>query len=414
MNKINRYIFCELFIVFVIAIMATTSALFLDKLLYLTEVIISRGVSFYNVAKMITYIAPAFLVLTIPIGVLIASVVTFSRFSADSEITALKAGGISLYQLLVPVMALSFLAYILAEFMMIYGLPNGNQAFRELLFKILRTQANYEIKPKLFNDDFKNMVIYVDEKDENSPLMKGIFISETTEDGEYRIINAKEGTLIANKKAFVIQMNLTDGTIHRLGKDKKNYHTLKFKRYILEMEIPKPDDISGKLLRGNRELSISKLKEKIEKHKKDGISVSSELVELHKKFSIPFAALIFGLIGAPLGVKCSRTGKSGSFTISLSVIVFYYILLLFGESLGDTGKLHPFLAMWFPNFVVIIIAGYLVYKTANELPFKYWQFALDKIVELYYYLKPFLFSDIKLKKNRFSIFISCCYTVLTT
>jgi len=401
MNKINRYIFCELFLVFVIAILATTGALFLDKLLYLTEVIINKGVSFYNVTKMILYIAPAFLVLTIPTGVLIASVVTFSRISTDSEITALKAGGISLYQLLVPVMALSLFAYILTGFMMIYGLPNGNQAFRELLFRILRTQANYEIKSKLFNNDFKNMIIYVDEKDENSPLMKGIFISETTKEGENRIINAEKGTLLSDKNAFVVQMKLTNGTIHRLGKDKKNYHTLKFKRYILEMEIPKPEEIGGNLLRGNRELSISKLKEKIEKHKKEGITVNNELVELHKKFSIPFAALIFGLIGAPLGVKCSRSGKSGSFTMSLFVIVFYYILLLFGESLGDTGKLHPFLAMWLPNFVVIIIAVYLVYKTANELPFKYWQYTLDKLMESYYYLKRFLISDIGLKKSLF-------------
>jgi purine-cytosine permease-like protein len=100
-------------------------------------------------------------------------------------------------------------------------------------------------------------------------------------------------------------------------------------------------------------------------------------------------------------VKCSRSGKSGSFTISLFVIVFYYILLLFGESLGDTGNLHPFLAMWLPNFVVIIIAGYLVYKTANEFPFKYWQYALDKFVDSYYYVKRFLISDIRLKKSLF-------------
>ena len=401
MSKINRYILSELFIVLVIATGAATGALFLDKLLYLTEIIINKGVSFKNVTKMIIFIAPAFLVLTIPMGVLISSVVAFNRFSADSEIIALKAGGISLYQLLVPVMILSVIAFILTELVMIYGLPNGNQAFRELLFHILRTQAKYEIKSKLFNNDFKNMVIYVNEKDENSSLMKGIFISETTKEGESRIINAERGTLTSDKKAFIVQMSLQDGTIHRIGKDKKNYQTLRFKKYVLEMEIPKAEEISGKLLRGNRELSISKLKEKIEKHKKDGVPINNELVELHKKFSIPFAALIFGLIGAPLGVKCSRSGKSGSFTISLLVIVLYYILLLFGESLGDTGKLHPFLAMWIPNFAVMITAGYLVYKTANELPFKYWSFLLDKFVEMFSYVKRFLFSDIKLQKNSF-------------
>lgn len=400
MTKINRYIFSELFVVFVISIIAMTGALFLDKLLFLTGIIINKGVSFFNVAKMIVFIAPAFLVLTIPTGVLIASVVTFNRLSADSEITALKAGGVSFYQMLVPVMYLSVMAYILTGIMMVYGLPNGNQAFRELLFQILRTQAKYEIKSKLFNNDFKNMVLYVEEKDLDSPKMKGIFISETTKDGENRIITAREGAFLSDKKTFVMQMRLSDGAIHRIGKDKKNYHTLKFERYVLEMEIPKPEDIGGKLLRGNRELSISKLNEKIAQFKKEGIPFSTELVELHKKFSIPFTALLLGLIGAPLGIKSSRSGKSGSFTISLFVIVLYYIMLLTGESLGSSGKVHPFLSMWFPNFILIAFAVYLVYKTANELPFTYWQYFSDKFAELFYHIKRIVLSDIKIQKNR--------------
>lgn len=401
MNKVQRYILKELFIVLIIAVGALTGALFLDKLLYLTEIIVNKGVPFKTVAKMITYIAPAFLVLTVPMGVLMASVVTFSRLSADSEIIALKAGGFSFSQLLVPVMFLSILTYILNSLLMIYALPWGNQSFRELLFDILRSQAKYEIKSKLFNNDFKNMIIYINEKDMNNSLMKGIFISETIKNGENRIINATEGILISDKKSFVVQLKLKDGTIHRIGKDKKNYRTIKFDQYNLEMKIPGPEGISGKLLRGNRELSISKLKEKIARLKKTGKSFNNELVELNKKFSLPFTCLILGFIGAPLGIKWSRSEKSGSFAISLVVIVFYYILLLTGESLGDSGNLHPFLAMWTPNFIIFIVACYLVYKIANELPFKYWQYTLEKLFVFAQYMKRILFTDISFQKNNF-------------
>lgn len=401
MSQIQRYIFKELFVVLIIAVGALTGALFLDKLLYLTEIIVNKGVPFKTVGKMIIYIAPAFLVLTVPMGVLIAAVVTFSRLSADSEIVALKAGGFSFCQLLAPVMFLSILAYIASSLLIIYALPWGNQSFRELLFNILRSQAKYEIKSKLFNNDFQNMVIYIDEKDTNSPLMKGIFISETLKNGDNRIINATEGILLSDKKSFVVHLRLKDGTIHRTGKDKKNYRTLKFGQYNLEMKIPGQDGISGKLLRGNRELSITKLKEKIARLKKTGQSFNNELVELHKKFSLPFTCLILGFIGAPLGIKWSRSAKSGSFAISLVVIVLYYILLLTGESLGDSGILHPFLAMWTPNFIIFAFACYLVYKTAYELPFKYWQYILDNLLVFAQYMKRILFADISFQKDNF-------------
>jgi lipopolysaccharide export system permease protein len=379
MKIINKYIFKELFIVLVIGTVTLTGSLFLAKLLNLTEIMVSKGVSFVNVAKMIIYIVPAILILTIPMSVMVSTVVTFNRISADSEVTALKAGGFSFYQLLAPVMVLSVFTYIIVELLMIYALPIGNQAFRNLFFNILNTEASYEIKPKLFNDDFKDMVIFVNEKEINNPVMKGIFIYENTKNEERRIINAKEGTIFSDKKSSIIQVRLKNGTIHRVGKNKKKYNILKFEKYSLEIKIPSLADFGGKALRKSRELSHSELKEKIAQQKKEGLPFHADLVELHKKNSLPFTCLIFGFIGAPLGIKCSRSGKSGSVAASVFVIVIYYIMLLTGQSLGDTGKIEPFLAMWIPNVVIALIAAYLIYKTANELPFKYSQIIFDKI-----------------------------------
>ena len=387
MNKINKYIFKELFIVLGIGTVALTGSLFLERLLSLTGVMVNKGVSFLNVAKMVFYIAPAILILTIPMSVMVSSVVTFSRMSSDSEITALKAGGFSFYQLLVPVMVLSVLTYIFVELLMIFALPMGNQAFRNLLFNILNTQAKYEIKSKLFNDDFKNMVIYVNEKETSNSVMKGIFIHENAKNEESRIINAKEGAFFSDNKSFVMQIRLKNGTIHRVGKNKKKYNMLKFEQYNVEIKIPRLDEFSGKALLKSRELSYSKLKEKIAKRKKKGLPFYSDLVELHKKNSLPFTCLIFGFIGAPLGIKCNRSGKSGSLAASIFVIAFYYIMLLTGQTLGGAGKLEPFIAMWIPNIVIAVIAGYLIYKTANELPFKYSQFISDKILRIIYNIK---------------------------
>ncbi|MFQ5716916.1 MAG: LptF/LptG family permease, partial [Nitrospinales bacterium] len=97
----------------------------------------------------------------------------------------------------------------------------------------------------------------------------------------------------------------------------------------------------------------------------------NEEVELSKRYSIPFTCLLFGLIGAPLGIKSSRSGKSGGFAISIGVVLLYYIGLISTQNLGSIGEIDSFISVWIPNFIAMAAGGYLVFKTHKEIPFKF-------------------------------------------
>ena len=194
-------------------------------------------------------------------------------------------------------------------------------------------------------------------------------------------------------------MKLNNGTIHKLSKDRGNYQTLNFDRYDITLTLPETEKLERKALAGNKELSLTKIKEKIQNLKKNGLPTAGAEVEISKKFSLPFACLLFAFIGAPLGVKSSRSGKSGSFGITTLVILLYYIALIMTQNLGRIGKLDSYLSVWIPNIILLVLVIYSSYKMQKEKPF----IALDKIIDLFSTIYDFSIrifkKDIKSKRR---------------
>ena len=369
LKTIDRYILSELLKTFFISLGALTMLLFLDKFLFLAEMIINRGVSVLEVVRIMTYISPAFLALTIPMSVLIASVVTWNQFSAYNEWVAMKACNMSFLRLMKSVMIFSVFGYLLANIVMFYALPWGNLSYKKLIYDIIQNRATLDIKPNVFNRDFKNLVLFTRDKKADSTL-KHIFIADTTSPETPKIITADEGLIIPNPKILKIQLKLNYGTIHELGKSKSNYQTLNFDRYDLNLKLPDTERLQQEALVGNRELSFTQIRQKIAELKKNGQDTFSPEVELSKKFSIPFTCLLFGLLGAPLGLHSSRSGKSGSFAISIIVILVYYIALISTQNLGKIGKINSYFSVWIPNLVLLTGVIYMAYKMQMEKPFK--------------------------------------------
>lgn len=369
MQTIDRYIIKEMLKIFTLSVGALTAILFLDKILFLTELIINKGVDFVGVMRMMVYISPAFLALTIPMSVLVASVVVFSQLSADSELIAMRASGCSFTRLMRPVLFFSFIAYALTNFIMFQALPWGNLSFKKIIYDIVQNRAHFEIKTNVFNKDFDKLVLFVREKASENDL-RHIFIADTTASESAKIILAEEGTIVSDPALFKIQLKLKNGTIHDLSEKRRHYQILNFDRYELTLDIPTTQDLQKRALKGNRELSFSELLEKINRLKKEGQRTFNEEVELSKKFSIPFTCLFFAFIGAPLGIGSSRSGKSGSFTVSIVVILLYYVALISTQNLGSLGKINSLFSVWIPNVIGVIAATYLVVKTHKEIPFK--------------------------------------------
>lgn len=363
------YILKEILPIFFIGMMVFTIILLMDKILKLIEMIVTRGVSLSDILMLLLFLSPSFLIFTIPMSVLLSTLISFGRLSGDSEITAFKASGLSLYQLFLPVLVFSIAAYLLTTLCVFYGLPWGNHGFRTTLYKIAQSKADIEIKERVFNDVFDGLVVYVEKVPIQAKKMEGILIYDERDQGKINTIFAREGLLSSNPKSQEVILRLFDGDIHRFDSRTDVYQKIKFDAYDLKLELAKAFSAMGKKLR-DHELSIDDIKEKIEKKKGAGQDSTPQEVELHKRYAIPFACIVFCLIGVPLGIQPRRSGRSFGFVFSILLLLAYYISLMGSEILALKGTIPPYLAGWAPNAIFGAFGIYLLTKTARESPFK--------------------------------------------
>jgi len=363
------YILKEILPVFFIGLMVFTIILLMDKILKLIELIVTRGGNISNVLMLIAFISPSFLVFTIPTALLLGTLITFGRLSGDSEITAFKASGTSLYQLFLPISVFSILACLVTSLLVFYGLPWGNRGFKATLYLLATTKADIEIKERVFNDMFDGLVVYVDKVPIEGKRLEGILIYDERDKNKLNTVFAKEGFIINNPKAQEVILTLRKGDIHRYDPKGNLFQKVQFDSYDLKLELAKAFSLIWNKLR-DYEMSIDEIKEKMETLKKQGADVTRQKIELHKRYSIPFVCIVFGLIGVPLGIQPRRSGKSYGFVFSILILLAYYISLIFFEGLGTRKAISPFLAGWAPNFIFGTLGIYLLIKATRESPFK--------------------------------------------
>ena len=363
------YILKETLPIFLIGLLTFTVILLMDKILKLIELIVNRGVSLSQILMLLLFISPSFLIFTIPMAFLLGTLLSFGRLSGDSEITAFKASGMSLYQLFLPISILSICAYLLTTFLVFYGLPWGNRGFMATLYLIAQSKADIEIKERVFNDVFDGLVVYVDQVPIQGKRMEGVLIYDERDKEKVNTIFAKEGFLVSNPKSQEIVLRLLNGDIHRFEPKTNVYQKMQFNTYDLRLELGKTFATAGKKLK-DHEMSINQIKEKIAKGKEIGEDITPQEVELHKRYSIPFACIVFGLLGVPLGIQPRRSARSYGFVLSIFIILAYYISLTVSEILAVRKTIPPFLAGWTPNFIFTALGIYLLVKAANESPSK--------------------------------------------
>ena len=333
----------------------------------LIELVVGRGVHLADIGMLFIYIIPSFLTMTIPMSFLLALLLAFGRLSSDGEVTAMKASGVSLYQMLIPVTVLSILAYIMTFYLFIYALPWGNESFRVKVFDIASARASAAIKEGVFNDDFEGIVLYVEKFENAGERMQGIMIYDQREKEGYTIF-AGDGSIVSDPEAMTVTMYLKNGEIHQVGK-RLSYDRVAFSTYDMRLNFKgAASGKKGKVSKGDREMTLAELREKVSELKARGENYGPYDVEIYKKFAIPFACIVFGLIGAPLGIQSKRSGRAWGFSLSLAIFLAYYISLTGGESLGDKGVIPPLLAMWGANIIFSILGIYLIVMVGKERP----------------------------------------------
>jgi len=367
--RIHRYLLKETASPMLLGLVVFTFVLLLGRLLKLVEMVINKGVPLLDIVRLFFSMLPTFLVLTIPLAFLLGVMLGFGRLSADREVLALKASGVSLYQMVRPVLLLSLPACLLTAALTLYLRPVSETFFRQQLFDIATSRASIGLQPQVFNDDFDNLVLYANHIDENSGVMKQVFISDERDSSAPAIIVAQKGRLLSDSRSQKLLMRLEDGTIHRQPQDdtddEETYQVLQFKNYDVNLDLEQQTTTAKKRRRRIKELSLAELRRTLAAATPE--KRQELLAELHTRLVLPAAPLLFALLGVPLGIQPHRSGRGGSFALALGVFLCYYLLLSFADTLVADGG-WPAATLWAPNLLFLLSGLYLLYRSAVERP----------------------------------------------
>jgi lipopolysaccharide export system permease protein len=364
---ISRYIFREIALPFFLILFVLTFVLLMGKILQIMDLMVNKGISVVDILHLVMLIMPSFLMFTIPIALLVSILIAMGTFSADNEITALKAAGVSLLQIYYPVAVASLLTFICTIVIGYYLVPHSNFATKKLLFELATQNASIGIKEKVFNSDFKDLLVYADKIPANGEYMEGVIISDKRSTEEQNTIIARKAFLVADTKRMIVKLRLENGSIHTVSPDLKNNRKVDFRIYDLILDLSTTLATYSEEYKSSTEMTMTELLERMKKPGLDGSAIRELAIEVHKKFSIPLSCIFFGLLALPLGITSHRAVKSRGFAVGIIIVAAYYLLRIGGEALAETGKLSPAVGVWTPNVIFAIIGVLLFYFAYREL-----------------------------------------------
>jgi LPS export ABC transporter permease LptF/LPS export ABC transporter permease LptG len=380
---LDRYIFKELLAPFLLGVFVFTFVMLANVIIQLTDMFISRGVALRTVLMLLLLSSVYILVMTIPMSVLLAVLVAFNRLSSDSEITAMRASGVSIHRMMPPVLVFATLTYILTSFVYIQLLPVTNQRLREIKFEIFRRQASIGITPHVFNTDFNDVVMYVNDVDHKTGLMQGVFIADNRNVKQPLVIVAEHAQEYKIEQSNMLNLRLKNGCTHELyADDHRRYSMTPFSTMDLGLSEFRFD--AATIIKSEREMTIRELLDKAEERDSAGRSNARQWVEIWKKTALPFACFVFAFIAVPLGMTSRRGGKSAAFATSIGLILIYYIFLTAGTGLAEDGKIHPFPATWFANFFLVGLGVFFYLKVSLGFEIYIWNSIKEKLLDWYY------------------------------
>jgi len=324
----------------------------------LFDLLIGKQVPIPTVLMIFVYSLPFIVALTVPMGVLVATIATFGRMSGDSEILAIRALGINPISLMKAFLFGSFIVTIGMSLFNIYILPEANFRLKKLLIEVSRTRPTLRLYQERFNDISQGYTLWADSINHSESKLKGVKIYEELSGESPRIIYANEGKMRVSEDSLTLY--LRDGEFHQFDPGHPlNYRIMEFNNYILS--IPLGGGKGGTIMRSAREMDLKQLLA----HARKSQTTRRKwryLLEAHKKFSIPFASIVFVMLGAPLGIRVRKGGLGNGITLSFFLFMVYYIMLVGGEEICERGTLYPSLSMWTPNIVLGLLGVFLSYK----------------------------------------------------
>ena len=340
---LDRYIFSELLSPFSLSLGALCFVVFTNKLLSLVELLVSKGVGLVAVLQVFAHLMPSFLVLTLPIAGIIASITAFGRLSFDKELVAMQAAGLSLMRLARPVLLFALLVFGLTLWLAQWGQPWSSINLKKVALNLLRDQLVLALERGTFSEPIPKMMIYVPDGDPGQTTT-GIFVSDERNADDPRIIVAQQYEVLMDASTNQVALRLQHGVIHSRPDQTDQYEQASFASYDLKLSLNQ-SAYSATEERPSYDAIIAQL---TQSQWRDP-SALRRLMEYYKDLAFPTASLVFCLLGVPVGIVSKRSGRMGGFAVGVLVVIVYYILNVACEFLVTTAHLSPFAGAWIPN-----------------------------------------------------------------
>jgi len=363
---IDRYIVREIVGVFLMVLFVLTFVLLMGRILQLMDLMVNKGVLLSDILLLVAFLMPSFLLFTIPVSLLVAVITALGRLTADNEVTVMKAAGISLYRLSLPVFAVGAFSFVLCLFVGFYLVPAGNYATKLLLYETAKRKAGIGIKEKVFNDDFRGVIIYADRVPVKGDGLMGVFISDTRNPSEPSVIVARKASLAADPGGTAVILRLEDGSSHLVDRDLSGYRRMSFSVYDIKLDLTSALGKATTKAKVSTEMTAGELKRRMADRGLKEEERRELAIELQKKLAIPFSCLVFAVLAVPLGMRRHRSPRSGGFTLGLMTVLAYYLLRMGGEALAETGRIPVVAGVWAPNVLFAALAVYLFLRAAAD------------------------------------------------
>jgi len=361
---INRYIFKEIFLVFALVLLILTFVLIMGKTVSLMDLIVNKGVRFLDIAQLILFLLPSLMVYTIPISLLIATLIGIGRLSSDSGITVMNSSGISLSQLLSPVFAFALVSFLATGVMSLFLSPAGNMATKDLLFTIAQHKASVGIQERVFNDDFQGILIYANHIPPSGDYLEGVIVSNRRNSHNPTTIFARKAYLVSDSRNLSVIMRLETGISCSDDVVLGRYKQMAFRTYDVNLQI----GAAATAVQEKRSFDMYPLEllQHIKESNLDERKQKELIIELYNKLAIPFSCLLFPIIAMPLAIRPQRSAKSRGFVMGIVIILIYYLLQFGSGSLVEMGKLPPIIGATGTTVIFLFCGLFLFIYAARE------------------------------------------------
>lgn len=336
---------------------------FVGNLKKITELVINKGMDLLSVLKLFLFMTPYIITYALPISVLVAVLMSLGRLSSDNEITAIRASGINISNLVLPLVVLGIILSLSLVLFNDRAASYARYAYRKILVEIGIKNPTAAFEEGVFINSFQKYILFIYRVDQKKNRLSNVRIYEPRGEGKpTRTIVAKHGEFITVPENNTIKLKLVDGTSDEPDpQSPTNFYKLNFKNYFMNLSLAEARE-KDKIGKKPKDMSIKELKDEVNRLKKEGIDPSPLITQINEKLSLAFSCLVFVLIGLPLAILTRRREKSINLGLAIIVITVYYPLLIGSEALGIQGYLGPQIAMWIPNILFGTLGAILTLK----------------------------------------------------